>query len=245
MKILILDDEESGLLELRKLLKPHTDVEVVAAVKNVDEALLMTGTHTPDVAFLDVRLRGETAFDYIGKLGENPPHFIFVTAYDTYAVRGFECNALDYLLKPIQSNRLDQALDRVRKQDRLEPRGVTDDDSLLIRDGETARFVSWSSIQSIEANGNYSNVVTQEGREVLVLRTLNTWLTLVPANSFVQIHRGTLVRLDAIRELRMTGPKRREVVLSCGRRYPVSRSRWAALKEELLARHPEAVRLLR
>lgn len=230
MKALIVDDEAPARFELRRLLNVHSDVEVVGDVAGVDEALAGTAQHHPDVVFLDIQLAGESGFDYVGRLSESDPYIVFVTAYDRYAVRGFECNALDYLLKPVHPDRLTEALRRVRSRD-VKRRRAEEDDMVFIKAGAVARFVSWRDMQYLTSAGNYSHVHLSDGTELIVLRPLKNWLALAPEGLFLQIHRSTLVRIGAICELRQAGQKKHEITLSGGAVLRVGREFMAPLRE--------------
>lgn len=233
MKVLLLDDEADGLQAMRKLLETEVDVEVVGEARNVAMALELTLRERPDVAFVDVHLRGETAFDFLGGLTEHEPRLIFVTAYDQYAVRGFECNALDYLLKPVSCERIQLALNRVRKHHSLLRGTAGMEDSILVRFGHSAKLIPWRKIQYIESQGNYTRVVTTDGVAELVHKTLKEWIDQAPIGQFAQTHRSTLVQLQAISEARALGSKRYEIVLSDGTVIPVSRLHWPVIKNRL------------
>lgn len=240
MKVLILDDEADGRRELRLLLSPFPDVEVIGEAATVAEALDMTNQHQPDLAFIDVQLRGETAFDYVGQLAAVQPRLVFVTAYDSFAVRGFQCNALDYLMKPVEPELLEQALERARRQESLERRVAEENDSIFLRFENTARLVPWKTITHITAEGNYSRVHTAEAAAELVLRPLKDWLELAPGGMFVQVHRSTLVRISAIKEVTAVAPKQRELSLGGEEHLAVSRSYWPSVRTALLKKHPDA-----
>lgn len=245
MKVLILDDEANCRRDLCQLLEGHEDLETIGEAADVAGALVWTQQHQPDVAFLDVRLRGETAFDYVGKLSETEPHLVFVTAYDEYAVRGFECNALDYLMKPVLPERLAATLERIRRHEQLERRAAEANDSVFLRFGDTARLVPWKEISRLETSGNYTRVVIDDGSNPLVLRPIKDWLALMPKGQFVQVHRNAIIRLDAIQELRFLERSRHEVVLTDGVNVAVSRGQWPELKAAIQAWHPEAEQFLR
>ena len=238
MKALMLDDEVAGREDLRKLLSQHKDVDVVAEAADVATALKLTEKLQPDLAFLDVRLRGETAFDYVGQLRSHPPKLIFVTAHDSYAVRGFECNALDYLLKPVLAARLAESLNRIRRKESLERQVAETDDSVFLRFENTARLVPWSQINTIQTHGNYTQVNLHNGDSTLILRTLKEWNTYVPKNMFVQAHRTTLVRVQAIRSVEFK-QRQRCLLIDSGITVPVSRSCWPDVRAAIIDWHPE------
>jgi two-component system LytT family response regulator len=154
--------------------------------------------------FLDIQLRGGTGFDLV--LHVRPEaHIIFVTAFDHYAVRAFEVNALDYLIKPIRPQRLAEALRRTE----LLPAGhplaaavpaLTPDDLVHLKAGNgTTRFVALPDIAAIESNENYTAVRLGDGTRLLVRHTMKTWEETLPASHFVRVHRGTIVNLSRYR----------------------------------------------
>ncbi len=232
MKALIVDDERPARLEMRRLLGEHADVEVVGEAARVDEALALTGELRPDVVFLDIQMVGETGFDYVGRLPEKGPQIVFVTAYDRYAVRGFECNALDYLLKPVHPQRLAETLRRVRLRE-VECKPANEDDTVFIRAGAVVRFVPWREIRRVLTSGNYTHVHLADGSELIVLRTLKEWLTLAPEGMFLQTHRSAMVQRTAIRGIVRTGEKKHDLRLADGAVVPVGREYLAALKAAL------------
>jgi two-component system LytT family response regulator len=230
MRCLIVDDEAPARSVLAKLLARHPDVEVVGEAADVQSALELTKSEQPEVVFLDIKLRGESGFDYVALAPDPPPHIIFVTAYDQYAVRGFECNALDYLLKPVEDNRLAESLSRVHSR-RPTPPEPKEDDLVFLKGPSTGRFAPWRTISHIESDGNYSRIILDGGLELQVLRTLKEWLTMTPEGLFLQIHRTAIVRRTAIAEVRSIAEGRREVVLASGAVLPVGR----AYRDGLLA----------
>lgn len=219
------------------MLSVHPDFEVVAETDGVAEAVQMTREFAPDVVFLDVRLRGETGFDYVAQAEEPLPHLVFVTAFDRYAVRGFECNALDYLLKPVAEARLAETLQRVLRQEPLRQKALADD-AVFVKVGATARFLPWIEVSHILSEGNYTRVFFERYPSTLVLRPLHEWMALAPEGLFIQTHRTTIVRRSAIEELRGGTTSRYEVVLSDGQILPVGRTYWVTLRELLTAFDP-------
>ena len=228
MRCLIVDDEEPACRELRQLLSLHPEMEVVGQAADVDAALEATDRLSPEVVFLDIKLAGETGFDYVARLKEPLPHIIFVTAHDRYAVRGFECNALDYLLKPVRPERLRESLLRVgRASGAARKAGI--DDVVFLKAASVARFLPWRDVHHIVSEGNYTRVFLNDGTALLITRPLKKWRELIPEEFFLRVHRTVIVRRDAMRELRVSAGKR-ELLLSGGAAIPVSRSHWALLK---------------
>ncbi len=228
MKVLIIDDEGAARIEMRKLLSLFPEVEVVGDADSVDAALELTALHRPDICFLDIQLAGESGFDYVARAGENGPRIVFVTAYDSYAVRGFECNAMDYLLKPVEPGRLAETLRRLPVSVSVPAKAQ---DLVFLKGASTARFAPWGEVRRIESKGNYSTVHLDDGSSFLILRTLKQWMDVAPARHFIQIHRRVLIRPGDIRELGIPGGSARELILAGGERVPVGRTFWPAVQQ--------------
>lgn len=149
MKALIIDDERLARLELRRLLAAHPEVEIAGEARSGTEALEIIADLAPDLIFLDIQMPGMTGFELLESL-EDVPQVIFTTAYDRYAIRAFEVNALDYLLKPIAPERLAAALARVH------PRAETARlEQVFVREGECCWIVRLPEIFLLESEGNY------------------------------------------------------------------------------------------
>jgi two-component system LytT family response regulator len=168
MTALIVDDERLARSELRRLLAAHPGIEVAGEARNVDEALPLCGELQPDILFLDIQMPGQTGFELLERL-ERVPMVIFTTAYDEYALRAFEVNAIDYLLKPIAPERLAGALDRVAaRRSAIMPATQ----QIFVRDGERCWFVKLNEIVLLESEGNYTRLYFG-GNRPLLLRSLN------------------------------------------------------------------------
>lgn len=191
--------------------------------------------HTPDVVFLDIRLRGEIGFDFLAAAPKPLPAIIFVTAYDQFAIRAFECNAMDYLLKPVEPERLALSLDRVRQGISPPASPMTGADSVFIKDGQIARLVPWAEIFSIQSDGNYTRLSLSDGTRLYVQRTLKTWVAQAPESILLQIHRSTLVQKAAIQSIETIAPKHRKLTLKNGEAFEISRNFWLTVKAAIEA----------
>lgn len=206
---LLIDDEPLARLELRRLLKAHPHVALAGEAGTLEDARALLSRPGYDLVFLDVQLRGGTGFDLLSSVA---PHaqLIFVTAYDRYAVRAFEVNALDYLLKPVTAARLAVALQR-RTDARTAPTAsvpssrLTLEDRAFVKTGSTTRFLPVAEIGAIKTCENYTEVLLAGGEKLLVLRTLKAWEELLPEASFVRIHRQALVNLTHVKKIARTG----------------------------------------
>ncbi|MBL7963970.1 MAG: response regulator transcription factor [Flavobacteriales bacterium] len=174
MKALIIDDERLARKELTSLLEIHPEVEVVGEAANADEAEKLIAELRPDLIFLDVQMPGRTGFELLETL-DPAPHVIFVTAYDEHAIRAFQVNALDYVLKPVDPSRLEAALAKVPRtgdSDLPQRDMLHADDQIFLRDGEKCWFVTLKDVRLFQSEGNYVRVLFQD-QKPLVLRSLN------------------------------------------------------------------------
>jgi two-component system, LytTR family, response regulator len=201
LRALLVDDERLARQELAKLLKAHPDVLVLGEASSVADAAGQVHRLHPNVVFLDIQLAGETGFELLDQIDFHLD-FIFVTAYDQYALRAFDVNALDYLLKPVHPDRLARALDRVREREAgRQPRALRDlayEDRLFLEDGRKSRFVKVSDIVCLKAADDYSEVVLADRTTLLVRRPLKEWETRLPVRHFTRIHRSTIVNLEYV-----------------------------------------------
>jgi two-component system LytT family response regulator len=204
LKAIIVDDERLARVNLKKLLEPHPTIEIVGEAGSCDNAYKLINLYKPQLVFLDIQLSGETGFDLL-ELIDNSIKIIFVTAYDEYAIRAFEVNAIDYLLKPINPERLKVAVERVmnsEKRQKSEEKSYEYSDSIYVKlNNYASRFIKISSITFIEPVGNYSKIVTTEGRHCLVLKTLKQWQEELPDNNFVRIHRSSIVNIEHVERI--------------------------------------------
>jgi len=199
-KALIVDDERLARRELIYLLRLHPEIEVVAEAATIAEALEAMDKTSPELLFLDVQLPGESAFDLFDRTNVLA-HVVFVTAFDQFAVRAFEVNALDYLVKPVNPERLGQAISRFLTRTRPpvpEKARLRYEDQVLLQIGETPRFVKLASVACVLAEGDYTRVVTTSGPLGLVLRPLKDWERLLPERHFCRIHRSTLINCEQV-----------------------------------------------
>ena len=173
MKALIIDDERLARKELATLLEKHDGIEIVGEAANADEAEAMITEKRPDLLFLDINMPGRTGFELLESL-DHAPQVIFVTAYDEHALKAFEVNALDYLLKPIDPDRLAAALTKLQQSnaDPLHREILRENDQIFLKDGEKCWFVTLKDVRYFESEGNYVRVRFGD-QKPLVLRSLN------------------------------------------------------------------------
>lgn len=198
----IVDDERLARAEMRALLAEHPEVRVIGEADSVESAAELVNGRRPDVVFLDIQLVGASGFDLMERL-DGDVAVVFVTAYDQHAVRAFEVNALDYLLKPVTPERLAAAIDRLEVSTPAPAAGepLRYDDRLFLRLDDRMAFLRVDSIKYIAAAGDYSYVHGVNGARHLVKKPLKEWESRLPANHFLRIHRSTIVNLEYVERL--------------------------------------------
>lgn len=198
---MIVDDERLARENLRGLLATYEEIVVIGEARNSQEARRMISDQRPDLVFLDIQMPGGSGFDLVEQL-EFPPLIIFVTAFDNYAIRAFEVNALDYLLKPVEPERLARAIKRVGRRD-SEPYGAIGllrlTDRVFLDTGRQAVFLGVADIAAIRAEGNYTQVVDVSGQSYLVRVPLHKWEARLPADGFILLDRSLLINLSHLR----------------------------------------------
>lgn len=201
MKAIIVDDERLARNELKRLLSEYPDIEVVDEAANVDEGVEKIKHHEPDVVFLDIQMPGKSGFDLLEEL-DRSPRVIFTTAYDEYAIKAFEFNALDYLLKPIEPARLSEAIKKVKienpEDEELDIRKISkqlrSDDQVFVKDGDRCWFVKLEEVRLFESEGNYVRLFFRENKP-LILKTLNYLDERLDSKTFFRANRKHIINL--------------------------------------------------
>ena len=205
LKVLLIDDERLARSELKRLLNDHPDVEIIGEATNANEGLEKIESLNPDLVFLDIQMPGKSGFDMLVEL-EKAPHVIFVTAFDEYALKAFEVNALDYLMKPVDPKRLSDALVKVRQEDEAERlsytnRGMlTENDQVFVKDGERCWFVKLSEVRLFESVGNYAKVFFGTNKP-LILKSLNALEERLDEKTFFRANRKHIINLRMIEKI--------------------------------------------
>ncbi|MFZ5495048.1 MAG: LytR/AlgR family response regulator transcription factor [Verrucomicrobiota bacterium] len=200
MRALIIDDEAPARAALRGLLRAHPEVSLAGEADTVEKGTERLGTADYDLLFLDVQLRGGTGFDLVPFV-RPAARIVFITASDQHAVRAFEVNALDYLIKPIRPQRLAEAIRRHSTPQVGPPASIlAPGDFVYLRMGNgTSRFVALADIAAVVSNENYSEAHLGNGTRLLVRRTMKSWEDTLPVSHFVRVHRTTIVNLARYR----------------------------------------------
>ncbi len=235
MKALIVDDERLARKELASLLELHKDIEIVGEATNVEEALDQITKLNPDLIFLDIQMPGESGFDLLEKL-EKVPDVIFTTAFDEFATKAFEVNALDYLLKPIQPERLGAAVNRIRKEHYLDAqhdkKSLGQNDQVFVKDGDKCWFVRLSEVRLFESDGNYIKVFF-ENNKPMIHKSLNALDERLDSKAFFRASRKHIVNLSWIEKVDTWFNGGLLLQLRGGEKIEVSRRQAARFKERM------------
>jgi two-component system, LytTR family, response regulator len=242
MKAIIIDDERLARTELRKLLQDFPEIEIVDEASNADEGIQKIENHNPDLIFLDIQMPGKTGFDMLSEL-DHAPQVIFTTAYDEYALKAFEVNALDYLLKPVEPRRLADAVEKLRRSTssngngekanhhHSEPTSILgENDQVFVKDGERCWFVKLSEVRLFESVGNYAKVFFGNNKP-LILKSLNALEERLDDKVFFRANRKHIVNLRLIDKIEPYFNGGLLLELKGGEKIEVSRRQTVKFKE--------------
>ncbi len=211
MKTVIIDDERLARAELRTFLSDHPGIEVCGEAANVTQALALLEREKPDLAFLDIEMPGRNGFDLLAALPPPHPQIVFVTAFNEFAIRAFEVNALDYLLKPLRRERLAIALARAQEkfagpatllksnyvESATPDEPLRESDSVFVRTGERCWFVPLRSVSLLEAEGDQTRLHF-EGQTPVLYRSLASLEQRLPPSLFIRANRSQLINLSFV-----------------------------------------------
>jgi two-component system LytT family response regulator len=240
LSTIIIDDKWLFREDLKKLLLDYPQLEVVGEGANLSEGVELVNQIKPDVIFLDIQLQKENGFDLL-KLAEVKSDIIFITAHDQYAIRAFEVNALDYLLKPINKDRLHMAVLRLlgnneENSDTENQQKLYHDDVIYLMIDGSLKFVKISRLKLIVAERNYSYIYYGENRKELISKTLHDWEQILPEKYFVRIHRSTIVNFEFVEKVHKCKNYTHEVIIE-GINEPFFISRRYATKLKSMTNH--------
>ncbi len=241
MRAILIDDERLARAELRKLLQEYPEIEVVDEASNAEEGIHKIEQHNPDLIFLDIQMPGKTGFDMLSEL-DQAPQVIFTTAYDEYALKAFEVNALDYLLKPVEPKRLADAVEKIKRTgtngtyDR--PASLQDSntsilgeaDQVFVKDGERCWFVKLGEVRLFESVGNYAKVFFGTNKP-LILKSLNALEDRLDEKVFFRANRKHIVNLRMIEKIEPYFNGGLLLELKGGEKIEVSRRQTVKFKE--------------
>ncbi|MDA0194715.1 MAG: LytTR family transcriptional regulator DNA-binding domain-containing protein [Bacteroidetes bacterium] len=236
MTALIIDDERLARKELDKLLGSYDEIEVIGEAVDADDALEKINLLNPDIIFLDIQMPGKTGFDLLESI-ERVPKVIFTTAYDEFALKAFDVNALDYLLKPIQPERLSESINKLVETEERKPTEANSVDSKLtihdqvfVKDGDRCWFVKLSNIRLFESDGNYIKVYFDNFKP-MIHKSLNALNERLDDRSFFRASRKHIINLSWVEGIEPWFNGGLMVQLKGGEKVEVSRRQAARFKE--------------
>ncbi|TDH26259.1 response regulator [Segetibacter sp. 3557_3] len=239
MRTIIIDDERLARNELKKLLQEFSEIEIIDEAANVNEGLEKIEQHSPDLIFLDIQMPGKTGFDLLEEL-ERSPRVIFTTAYDEYALKAFEVNAFDYLLKPVEPRRLYDAIQKLHYEESKEPSSsgviinrntlLGENDQVFVKDGERCWFVKLNEIRLFESVGNYAKVFFA-GNKPLILKSLNALEERLDDKVFFRANRKHIINMRWIDKIEPYFNGGLLLELKGGEKIEVSRRQTVKFKE--------------
>lgn len=240
MRTLIVDDERLARNELKRLLEPYTKIEIVGEAANAEEALKLIEEQQPELLFLDIQMPGKNGFELLSSIEGKSPEVIFTTAYDEYAIKAFEFNALDYLLKPIDTERLKETIHRI-EENQAQPEAPShsneraekvlgENDQVFVKDGEKCWFVKLGKIRLFESMGNYVRLHFDD-QKPLVLKSLNNLEERLDPNTYFRANRKHIINLHWIEKIEPWFSGGLLVTLQGGDKIEISRRQAIRFKE--------------
>lgn len=239
IKAVIIDDERLARNELKKLLADFPEIEVVGEASNANEGIEKIDSLAPELVFLDIQMPGKTGFDMLAEM-DRTPNVIFTTAYDEYALKAFEVNALDYLLKPIEPKRLADAIQKLQGHDDKDEHAgmpmqfnrsiLQENDQVFVKDGERCWFVKLMDIRLFESVGNYAKVYFGPNKP-LILKSLNSLEERLDEKIFFRANRKHIVNLRLIEKVEPYFNGGLLLELKGGEKIEVSRRQTVKFKE--------------
>ena len=243
MKAIIVDDERLARKELRNLLSEFPEIEIIDEASNASEALKKIAEQQPDVVFMDIHMPDTNGIDALKQLKElnEIPKVVFVTAYDEHAIEAFRLNALDYLLKPVDPERLNETINKLItiedeenfetiQQNTRKDRLLSIDDKIFLKDGEKCFYISLQEIRYFESMGNYVKVFFKNNKP-MILRSLNSLEERLSPDYFFRANRKYIINLNHITSIENWFNGGLQVTLSENEKIEISRRQTIRFKE--------------
>lgn len=245
IRTIIIEDEEPARDLLKMFLNDFEEIELIDSCSDGFVGLKAINEHKPDLVILDIQMPKLTGFEVLELLDELP-EIVFTTAYDQYAIKAFEMNAVDYLMKPFSKARFHQAIDKVVNRLKVKNSQQTEikqliekqhDESgelnrIVVKSGSQINIIPIDDIQQIEAEDDYVMIYTSNNR-FLKKETLNFLEEHLPSDKFIRVHRSSLIRINQIEKIEQYGKENYVLILKNGNQVKVSKSRIKDLKREL------------
>ena len=238
MNVIIVEDSRLARLELKEQLKTFSDITLVGEAENAEQGIALIEQLQPDLLLLDINLPGMDGFAMLEQLSD-VPQVIFTTAYDQYAVKSFEVNALDYLLKPITLERLQQALAKARQHHHSTDNHSSDNQSKLqassrffVKDGEQCWLVTLQQVQLFESIGNYTRLYFDQHKP-MIYKSLAQIEKRLPEQGFFRANRSELINMDYVREVELALNGNLMISLANGKIIELSRRQATEFKKRL------------
>jgi two-component system, LytTR family, response regulator len=240
MKVLIIDDEPLARGIVKEYLQSYADIDLVAECNDGFEGIKSIQQYKPDLIFLDIQMPKINGFEML-ELIENPPAVIFTTAFDEFAIKAFESNAVDYLLKPFSKERFDKAIQKYLQnsnnagtQQVIEAAAITplQQNRVVVKDGSKIKIIPVNKIHYLEAADDYVKIITADG-SFLKKRTMNFFEQSLSAYHFVRVHRSYIVNTQLITRIDIYEKDSHLLMMTTGEKLPVSKAGYGKLKEVL------------
>ncbi|UII22418.1 LytR/AlgR family response regulator transcription factor [Fulvivirga ligni] len=234
MKAIVVDDSRLARNELKRLLKEFDHINVIGEAANAMEAKEKIETDKPDMVFLDIQMPGKNGFELLEEL-EYVPYVIFTTAYNEYAIKAFEYNALDYLQKPVQKDRLAGAISKVSEKKKSEEQADTEDrmtanDQVFVKDGDNCWFVQLANVRMLEVDGNYTKLYFDD-QKPMIPRTLNYLESRLDPKTFFRANRQQIINLKWVERIEPWFSGSIKIYMKGGEEVDVSRRQTQRFKE--------------
>jgi two-component system LytT family response regulator len=212
IKVILIDDERLARAELKRVLISYPDLEVVGEAGNAEEAAELIEKHHPELIFLDIQMPGKSGFDLLEML-DQAPEVVFVTAFDQYAVKAFEANALDYLVKPVRDERFAKVIEKIRSK--LNAAASPAGRQLFVKDGNKCHFIKLADVFLVESMDNYARIYFQD-QTTYFKRSLNQLEVSLDAGMFFRINRSQIINLNFIQQVHQLPKGKLNITLKTG-----------------------------
>lgn len=218
IKVILIDDERLARDELKRNIASYPEIEVIAEADNATEAVLLIKKYQPDLIFLDIQMPEKSGFDLLEML-DNVPEVVFVTAFDQYAVKAFEANALDYLVKPVRDERFAKVIEKIKNK--LNDAQPPAERQLFVKDGNKCHFIRLNDVFLIESMDNYARIYFED-KKTYIKRSLNRLEATLDLMVFFRINRSQIININFIEHIRQLPKGKLNITLKTGLLLEVS-----------------------